>query len=279
MEPMVEAFETGNIDPTTVWGMLVAWEPRLRVLLAECRLRAVENNALGYWFGYEIPGQPSIKERMSDLVGRFTLDRSGDPRLYTTKAYDVAYFTLLRALEWGAPNPDEHEVPTIGAIPTGYHGIRFRSRTEARWAVFFDQLGVKWEHEPSGYELGGRIAYLPDFWLPEFGCFWEVKGIGGIGVEKASRLASVTERPVFLALGVPQPGCEVDVYFAEGCDLGYRWCACPRCGRLGIQFQGRAERNACSCLDPEVDVAFTGDAPRIVAAYEFARSFRFWDPK
>lgn len=35
----------------------------------------------------------------------------------------------------------------IKAIETSYKGYRFRSRTEARWAVFFDALGVRWEYE------------------------------------------------------------------------------------------------------------------------------------
>ena len=42
---------------------------------------------------------------------------------------------------------------------------RFRSRLEARWAVFFDACGVAWEYEPEGYDLGGGLCYLPDFLL------------------------------------------------------------------------------------------------------------------
>ncbi len=50
------------------------------------------------------------------------------------------------------------------AIETKYKGRRFRSRLEARWAVFFDAMGFKWEYEPEGY-AGGGTAYLPDFLL------------------------------------------------------------------------------------------------------------------
>jgi hypothetical protein len=49
-------------------------------------------------------------------------------------------------------------------IPTRYKGYHFRSRLEARWAVFFDQLGLDWEYEPQGYVLDGT-PYLPDFKL------------------------------------------------------------------------------------------------------------------
>lgn len=53
----------------------------------------------------------------------------------------------------------------LKAIQTEYKGYRFRSRLEARWAVFFDALGVKWEYEPEGYDLGNGVYYLPDFLL------------------------------------------------------------------------------------------------------------------
>lgn len=61
------------------------------------------------------------------------------------------------------------------AIETQYAGCRFRSRLEARWAVFFDALGIEWHYEPEGFETAyGR--YLPDFWLPESKAWIEIKG-------------------------------------------------------------------------------------------------------
>lgn len=53
----------------------------------------------------------------------------------------------------------------IKTIQTEYKGYLFRSRLEARWAVFFDACGVKWDYEPEGYDLGDGIGYLPDFLL------------------------------------------------------------------------------------------------------------------
>lgn len=43
-------------------------------------------------------------------------------------------------------------------IPTKYRGVNYRSRTEARWAVFFDKVGWPAEYEP--IDLKG---YIPDF--------------------------------------------------------------------------------------------------------------------
>lgn len=51
------------------------------------------------------------------------------------------------------------------AIETKYKGCRFRSRTEARWAVFFDTLRIDWEYEAEGYKLSDGTCYLPDFKL------------------------------------------------------------------------------------------------------------------
>ena len=53
----------------------------------------------------------------------------------------------------------------IKAIQTKYKGYLFRSRLEARWAVFFDCCGVEYEYEPEGYDLGNGLMYLPDFLL------------------------------------------------------------------------------------------------------------------
>lgn len=61
------------------------------------------------------------------------------------------------------------------AIETTYKGCRFRSRLEARWAVFFDALGLEWKYELEGYEVDGH-RYLPDFWLPAARAWAEVKG-------------------------------------------------------------------------------------------------------
>lgn len=63
----------------------------------------------------------------------------------------------------------------IKPIETRYKGYRFRSRLEARWAVFFDALKIEWTYEPEGFDLGDAGWYLPDFWLPEWKCFVEIK--------------------------------------------------------------------------------------------------------
>jgi len=65
--------------------------------------------------------------------------------------------------------------PVFKPVPTEYKGYLFRSRLEARWAVFFDACGIKWEYEPEGIVLRNGTYYLPDFYLPDFHCYFEVK--------------------------------------------------------------------------------------------------------
>ena len=90
-------------------------------------------------------------------------------------------------------------------IETVYKGYRFRSRLEARWAVFFDALDVAWDYETEGFDLGGGLRYLPDFWLPKESCFIEVKPFREpeeAEIEKCRALAEY--HPVFMLMGVPE---------------------------------------------------------------------------
>lgn len=63
----------------------------------------------------------------------------------------------------------------IKAIETEYKGYRFRSRLEARWAVFFDNFPLDWWYEPEGFILDDGTMYLPDFYFPTWDCYAEVK--------------------------------------------------------------------------------------------------------
>lgn len=54
----------------------------------------------------------------------------------------------------------------VTALPATFRGVKFRSRTEARWAVFMTSLGVEWHYEYEGYSLPSG-NYLPDFWLED----------------------------------------------------------------------------------------------------------------
>jgi hypothetical protein len=47
--------------------------------------------------------------------------------------------------------------------PMHLFGIDFKSTLEARWALLFDALGLKWWYEPETFKLPGGVVYTPDF--------------------------------------------------------------------------------------------------------------------
>lgn len=90
------------------------------------------------------------------------------------------------------------------AIQTVYKGCKFRSRLEARWAVFLDSLSVNWSYENEGYNLNG-IWYLPDFFVSDWDCWIEIKGINPSEDEsnKCQLLAELSGKKVLLISGEP----------------------------------------------------------------------------
>lgn len=91
---------------------------------------------------------------------------------------------------------------SIAPIETQYNGFLFRSRLEARWAVFFDTLNIEYRYEPEGYDLDG-IWYLPDFYLPKLRYWIEIKADLPTPEErqKAIMLAQATQQLVFIFAG------------------------------------------------------------------------------
>jgi hypothetical protein len=94
----------------------------------------------------------------------------------------------------------------LKAIQTEYRGFLFRSRLEARWAVFFDTLKIDFLYEPEGFELPNVGRYLPDFWIPVIRYWAEVKPCQMTKHEesKALALADYSHRPVLLLEGPPE---------------------------------------------------------------------------
>lgn len=90
-------------------------------------------------------------------------------------------------------------------IQSNYKGYRFRSRLEARWAVFLDALGMTWSYEHEGFELGDGLLYLPDFFVQEWDCWIEIKGAKPSDEEflKCARLAVGSKKLVLLIAGNP----------------------------------------------------------------------------
>lgn len=63
----------------------------------------------------------------------------------------------------------------IKPIDTEFDGYKFRSRLEARWAVFFKEIGLVFQYELEGFKLPSGKQYLPDFYLPSLDLWVEIK--------------------------------------------------------------------------------------------------------
>lgn len=65
----------------------------------------------------------------------------------------------------------------IKAKETVYKGINFKSQLEARWAIYFDELGLEWVYEPDTYKINEHLRYTPDFYLKKADLYVEIKPI------------------------------------------------------------------------------------------------------
>lgn len=149
------------------------------------------------------------------------------------------------------------------SIHTRYNGYHFRSRTEARWAVFFDHLRVEYKYEPQGYRLHDGSLYLPDFYLPmvryrpyHINPGWlEIKSVArDKEKDRCQMLAEGTGEKVFLAEGYPHE-CNI-LSFAPG-------------GSLPIEV-GIGYKNGVITLGPSVD-----EVTEVLEAAREAKSARF----
>lgn len=186
----------------------------------------------------------------------------------------------------------------IPAIQTRYHGYHFRSRLEARWAVFFETMAVQWTYEPEGFELPSGRRYLPDFHIAGVGWI-EIKpkldNWDGMPWLREGSLEEEFFTPTMLTATshgpfppggciVGEPGHVIDgdqrssYAGAVWGDTCYYFCECPACGALGFQFSGNSARNshrpACGAFEPGGGNP-NPNSPRLQGAYDAARSARF----
>lgn len=155
----------------------------------------------------------------------------------------------------------------ISPVTTIAYGRRFRSRLEARWAVFFTTLGIPWEYEPEAFRTTKGV-YLPDFIV--CGRYAEVKPVlDELAFNKAISFAKEHNKQLVCLGGMPDyitypswHGSEVD-----------------RVGFLGGEkrfFTGIYERfwDGCCCYD-KLEELFLWRVPGYIKAINAARSADF----
>jgi hypothetical protein len=185
---------------------------------------------------------------------------------------------------------DDQSTTTVKTIPTEYAGHKFRSRLEARWAVFFTHMGIPWQYEPEGYELpSGR--YVPDFVIPTCGTFIEVRGdVDRVDLDNLARKAAELPRlpqkggergPKLMLLGpiphnIPDRGDLGWVsFYDDHDDRGYAGFGTYHKNSRPWWLNGITE-------DPELPLEPYHDpweCPEALPCYQQAAATRFWDPK
>lgn len=184
----------------------------------------------------------------------------------------------------------------IKAIETHYDGYRFRSRLEARWAVFFNSLRIPYEYEKEGFMVDGK-PYLPDFYLPRQDVWVEVKPNethkAYEGFDTVQEFFKSSGFRCLLLIGPPGSSADVlwwqlkenNALFIKGCfSLGFdkfkREC-CLWFFSVSLDETGKYRQLEMHDLEP-VDFKAKRSAlyprlnhHRLLKAYEEARSARF----
>jgi len=195
---------------------------------------------------------------------------------------------------------------------TAYDGIRYRSRQHARWAVFFDILGLEHFYEPQAFRVGSAV-HSPTFLLPGLGNDLHTRGALTIpGVFVDLQVAAPTARELEITKTISQhTDKNVCIFYGTGMTSGLEWwpsvlekprpcffSQCPFCGRFGIsstgledgEREGWAGVHGHACMEehkiPErynvrghcsQDLLVTPHSPALNIAYEAARTFKFGD--
>lgn len=150
------------------------------------------------------------------------------------------------------------------SIPTEYNGVVYRSRVEARWARFFDLVGIKHQYEPIWF-TDGKYRYKPDFHLPEVclreynqGVFLEVKATMEEYKETCAKHVVMKQQQFVVCIGNPPPEvCDDD----RECYQIYPWwdnsmvfCKCRSCGTVKIEYSESNYYQCPKCGAPTVQL-------------------------
>jgi len=169
----------------------------------------------------------------------------------------------------------------IKAIETKYKGYRFRSRLEARWAVFMDSLQQEWIYEPEGYHLNSGM-YLPDFYLPDNDMWIEIKPYSPDNNDrrKIEELCIKTYKIGAFCIGMPH-SLQVEAYIGyikrSGDNwVGWRkveWCRCDY--SHGMRLHLSNDRIWCTTDRQQVRCITHASRSILEEHYNSAKSARF----
>lgn len=165
----------------------------------------------------------------------------------------------------------------IKVLPTLYNSILFRSRLEARWAVFFDSLKINWLYEFEGYDLDG-VWYLPDFYLPKYngGCYVEVKPTDFSVSEHAKllKICTMLNRVVFKAVGAPDLKW-YEIYFPDDVSNSHPYYVQPLYSNFCLNYKSDSRKRFWVEPSQNEYGLYKEASDELIQAVLLAKSYRF----
>lgn len=136
----------------------------------------------------------------------------------------------------------------IHAIQTVYRGCHYKSRLEARWAIFFDEYGIEFVYEPHRLLFEDDMVYVPDFFLPDLFTWFEVKGDPTIDAQKKPRLLweKVGPKDQRVVIGLGEGQVSVPYRLDDGV-VSYDGAVVKCAGCRAVWFINPADPKAAHC--------------------------------
>lgn len=163
-------------------------------------------------------------------------------------------------------------------VETVFGEYRFHNRLAARWAAFFDVLGLPYKYQSQGYTftgLGNR-QWTPDFCLPDFGS--ERDGRGDLYLSVFERKPTAWDIETAAHLWECDPDVDVALFpkgvgaagvrcwsfhgFKDASSYPVEFAQCPFCGKIHL----------VQCRDEESDLA-SFPSHNCLEESEFAQHF------
>jgi len=175
-----------------------------------------------------------------------------------------------------------------------YKGVVYRSRTEGKWAVWFDHLGLEFDPEVQGFDSRWGTSYLPDFLVhAACGPLWvEVKPTMEAdpdGIARWRNFAAQRPEPgksrALLVIGAPKVSNDLIVIGGDEEaadpgdgpweDDGQIWRPCPSGEHIDVGFPGRwlskFPKDGCEDKFGGLGVERIEDAVETATSYQFKR--------
>lgn len=155
-------------------------------------------------------------------------------------------------------------------IQTTYAGHTFRSRLEAKWAAFFDVVGIHWEYEPLDM----------DGWIPDFMLMGELPIL--VDIKPVQHHTEFRRRATELDSSVTFETCpETSMCVILGLTPLLRWASpqgAPACGLMSpddlVSMWGASSLTTCGACGA-AGLVMVGSSTKIIPCGHLAASGTF----